>query len=203
MWKKNTNWYVFEKGGQDGYTGCVLKQGLWGMEVRMDLEGQSCFGTGVTCRGNFHFLVVLVLGDILMNVTFPEREDALRVCICGLNLEFQNPLSVSSPFLVKWERNGTKGFQLDLLAASSVLCHIVLYYLFPPFTVMLQVQSLISLLAAAPKTCGSSWAQLVVQRKHVGRCRWLCLCCEYLRIDVVTERRFSAWHTEANYVKYK
>lgn len=37
----------------------------------MDLEGQSCFGRGVTCRGNFHFLVVLVLGDILMNVTFP------------------------------------------------------------------------------------------------------------------------------------
>lgn len=45
---------------------------------------------------------------------------------------------------------------------------------------MLQVQSLISFLAAAPKACGSSWAQVVVQRKHVGRWRWLCLCCEYL-----------------------
>lgn len=45
---------------------------------------------------------------------------------------------------------------------------------------MLQVQSLISFLAAAPKVCGSSWAHLVVQREHVGSCRWLCLCCEYL-----------------------
>lgn len=48
------------------------------MEVRMDLEGQWCFGIGVTCRGNFclvffvlfFFLVVLVLGDILVNVKF-------------------------------------------------------------------------------------------------------------------------------------
>lgn len=112
----------------------------------------------------------------------PEREGALHVCIYSLNLEFQNPPSVSSissKVTEEWPCV-IKGFQLDLLAASSVLCHIVLYYLFPPFTVMLQVQSLISFLAAAPKACGSSWAQLVVQRKHVGRCRWLCLCCEYL-----------------------
>lgn len=153
------------------------------MEVRMDLEGQSCFGPGVTCRGNFHFLVVLVLGDILVKCHVPW-ERGCTACL-HLWLEFgvlKSPISlpsISGKVREEWPCV-IKGFQLDLLAVSSVLCHVVLYYLFPPFTVMLQVQSLLSFLAAAPKACGSSWAQLVVQRKHVGRCRWLCLCCEYL-----------------------
>lgn len=41
------------------------------MEVRTHLEGQGCFRTGATCRGNFHLLVVLVLSDKLVNVRFP------------------------------------------------------------------------------------------------------------------------------------
>lgn len=114
------------------------------MEVRMDLEGQWCFGIGVTCSGNFCFLFFSGgLGSrwYLCECQVLLRERGCTACL-HLWLEFGVPKSpISLPSISGKVREEwhcvIKGFQLDLLAASSVLCHIVLYYSFPPFPLFL------------------------------------------------------------------
>lgn len=117
------------------------------MEVRMDLEGHWCFGTGATCRGNFHFLVILVLGDILVNIKFPWERECTAYLHLWLESEvLKSPISlpsISGKLREEWYYV-IKGFLLDLLAASSVLCHIMLCYLFPPFSLFFSCNSYVT-----------------------------------------------------------
>jgi len=51
MWKKNSSGYVFGKKDRTVRSGVFYSGEFEGMAVRIDLEGQWCFGIGSICRG--------------------------------------------------------------------------------------------------------------------------------------------------------